>query len=376
MPAISLRCRSCGHEQTLDAVGACSKCWGPLEPVYDLDELRIDADPGADRRRAAVAVALRRAPAGRDTGRAEAPAGPDAARSGSAARRGAWPARALPQAGHLQPDALLQGPRRRGRLRQGSGARAPDAGVLVDREPRGRGRGARRRRRARGRGLLPGRAGAGEAAADGGLRRDDLRGPRELRRLQPAHRRALLRAVHMGVRERRPPRLLRRGIEDARVRDRRAARLAASRRRRLPRRVGSAVLEARTRVRRVHRARARRGDAAQADRGPGRGLRPGRVGLSRGAAGDTRPAEHRRQLARDRQSRRRRPRAGDGERLRRLDPLRARGRDRPEHGLLAETPASSARRRPASASARFARRSSRDASPRTTASCCSSPATA
>ena len=40
MPAISLRCRSCGHEQTLDAVGACSKCWGPLEPVYDLDQLR------------------------------------------------------------------------------------------------------------------------------------------------------------------------------------------------------------------------------------------------------------------------------------------------------------------------------------------------
>jgi threonine synthase len=40
MPAISLRCRSCGHELGLDAVGACAKCWGPLEPVYDLDELR------------------------------------------------------------------------------------------------------------------------------------------------------------------------------------------------------------------------------------------------------------------------------------------------------------------------------------------------
>ena len=40
MPAISLRCRNCGHELGLDAVGACEKCWGPLEPVYDLDELR------------------------------------------------------------------------------------------------------------------------------------------------------------------------------------------------------------------------------------------------------------------------------------------------------------------------------------------------
>ena len=40
MPAISLRCRHCGDERALDAVGACARCWGPLEPVYDLDELR------------------------------------------------------------------------------------------------------------------------------------------------------------------------------------------------------------------------------------------------------------------------------------------------------------------------------------------------
>ena len=40
MPATSLRCRSCGQEHGLDGVGACNTCWGPLEPVYDLDELR------------------------------------------------------------------------------------------------------------------------------------------------------------------------------------------------------------------------------------------------------------------------------------------------------------------------------------------------
>ena len=40
MPAISLRCSSCSHEVGLDGVGACERCWGPLEPVYDLDELR------------------------------------------------------------------------------------------------------------------------------------------------------------------------------------------------------------------------------------------------------------------------------------------------------------------------------------------------
>src|SRR5918999_2777372 len=40
MPATSLRCRNCAHEIGLDGVGACEKCWGPLEPVYDLEELR------------------------------------------------------------------------------------------------------------------------------------------------------------------------------------------------------------------------------------------------------------------------------------------------------------------------------------------------
>jgi threonine synthase len=41
MPAISLRCRNCGHELGLEGIGACEKCWGPLEPVYDFDELRL-----------------------------------------------------------------------------------------------------------------------------------------------------------------------------------------------------------------------------------------------------------------------------------------------------------------------------------------------
>ena len=40
MPAISLRCRSCGQEFALDGIGACETCWGPLEPTYDLVELR------------------------------------------------------------------------------------------------------------------------------------------------------------------------------------------------------------------------------------------------------------------------------------------------------------------------------------------------
>ena len=35
MPAISLRCRRCSAEHELVAVGVCSKCFAPLEPVYD-----------------------------------------------------------------------------------------------------------------------------------------------------------------------------------------------------------------------------------------------------------------------------------------------------------------------------------------------------
>ena len=227
MPAISLRCRNCGHEVGLDGVGACQKCWGPLEPVYDLDEIRprLTREKIADR--PAVPVALRSAPAGGDPGRPQAPTGPDPARPGAPAGRGDRRARALAQAGHGQSHAFVQGPRRRRRVREGPGARAPDTGLLLDREPRGRGRGAGRRRRARCRGVLPGRPRAREAALHGGVRSDDLRGPRELRRLQPPDRRALLRAA-LGVREREPALLLRRGLQDGCLRDRRAARVAAS----------------------------------------------------------------------------------------------------------------------------------------------------
>ncbi|MFN2628162.1 MAG: threonine synthase [Gaiellaceae bacterium] len=40
MPATHLSCRRCGHDLSLEGVGACPRCFGPLDPVYDLDELR------------------------------------------------------------------------------------------------------------------------------------------------------------------------------------------------------------------------------------------------------------------------------------------------------------------------------------------------
>ena len=40
MSALSLSCRVCGTEHPLEANGSCSRCFGPLDPVYDWDDLR------------------------------------------------------------------------------------------------------------------------------------------------------------------------------------------------------------------------------------------------------------------------------------------------------------------------------------------------
>ncbi len=40
MPATALRCRVCETHYPLDPIGVCSRCFGPLDPVYDRDEQR------------------------------------------------------------------------------------------------------------------------------------------------------------------------------------------------------------------------------------------------------------------------------------------------------------------------------------------------
>ena len=37
MPALALRCRICETEVPATAVGSCTRCFGPLDPVYDRD---------------------------------------------------------------------------------------------------------------------------------------------------------------------------------------------------------------------------------------------------------------------------------------------------------------------------------------------------
>jgi threonine synthase len=39
MPATALRCRVCETEHPLDPIGACTRCFGPLDPVYDWNAL-------------------------------------------------------------------------------------------------------------------------------------------------------------------------------------------------------------------------------------------------------------------------------------------------------------------------------------------------
>src|SRR5436853_3863800 len=49
MPATALRCRNCETDHALENVGVCSRCWGPLDPVYDRDRTvtreQIEAGP-------------------------------------------------------------------------------------------------------------------------------------------------------------------------------------------------------------------------------------------------------------------------------------------------------------------------------------------
>ena len=187
-----------------------------------------------------------------------------------------------------------------------------DGGLRLDRQPGQRRGRARRGRRARLVRVHPGRPRGAEDPRHGRLRHQARDRARQLRRRQPALHRAVGRP-RLGVRERERAALLRRGLEDARLRDRRGARLRAARPRGRAGRVGLAVHQDRARLRRVARGRADRRRDADDERRPGRGLLAGRAGVRRRLghlqAGE---AGHDRQVARDRQPGRRALRARAG----------------------------------------------------------------
>ena len=98
--------------------------------------------------------------------------------------------------------------------------------------------------------LHPVRPRGAEDPRDRHLRHEARHGQRQLRRRQPPLHRARRRA-RLGVRQRQPAPLLRRGLQDARLRDRRAARLGAARPLRRADRLGLAVHEDRQGLRGV-----------------------------------------------------------------------------------------------------------------------------
>ena len=59
MPATALRCRICETEHALEAVGICSRCLGPLDPVYDRAALARAGRRARRSRRPPVDLALR-----------------------------------------------------------------------------------------------------------------------------------------------------------------------------------------------------------------------------------------------------------------------------------------------------------------------------
>ncbi len=273
-----MACRNCGHHQPLAIAYVCPACFGPLEVAYDLGVVAATFD------RASIAA---RAP-------------------------GIWrylellpvetpPSRSLPvgstpllAADRLAPTLgverlWLKDDTRNPTLSFKDRAvalaaaravvvRRAGPGLRLHRQPGrrdggrgGRGRAARLR-------VHPVGPRAGQGRPRAGLRGDGRAHRRHVRRRQsavPGDRRR----DRLGLRQHQPPAVLRGGIEDARLRDRRDARLALTGRRGRTRRQRGHVHAGRARLRGAGRARAHRAPADPLRRRPGGRLRPGGDGV-------------------------------------------------------------------------------------------------
>ena len=232
----------------------------------DVERRRAQAPhPGG----AAHALALRGLPPAGGSSALGAAHRLDAAGEGRPARRAPRPRRGVGQERDGQPDPLVQGPRGLRRARPRAGARLPDHRLRLDRQPRQRRRRALRRRRPARLRADPGRPRGAEDPRHRRLRGQRGRDQGQLRRRQPPLHRDRRRARRLGVRQRQRAPLLRRGLQDAGLRGRRAARLGAPGPRGRADRLRLAVHEARARVPGVDRLRAARGRAAAHERRPG-----------------------------------------------------------------------------------------------------------
>ena len=269
MPADALKCKECQTTYPLEARFVCERCFGPLEVSYTLP----DGDPAALKRRiqAGPHTIWRYAdflplegPA-----RSALPTGWTPLVKADRLAEQARARRAVHQERDREPDALVQGPRRLRRAGPCTGARVRHARVCQHGQPRERRRGPRRGRRDARVRADPARPRGAEGPRHRRLRRADRGRPRQLRRRQPALHRGVRRAAGLGVREHQHAPVLRRGLQDARVRDRRAARLGAAGPDRRADRLRLAVHEDRARLPGVHRRRARLRLGAGHERRPG-----------------------------------------------------------------------------------------------------------
>ena len=228
-PAALVVSGMCGHARRSAAEYACAECFGPLEVGYDFGahhprghrsrapgrsgatagccpcpttssehpDTRARADPADPRRPARQGAGHARGCGSRTT--------PATRRTPS--RTGWWPSRWPPPASSASQVLACAST---GNLANAVAAAAARAGLRVG-------------------GAHPLRPGAGKVLTTAVYDGDAGRRRRHLRRRQPAGHRARRRARGLGVRQRQRPALLRRGLQDARLRGRRAARLAAAR---------------------------------------------------------------------------------------------------------------------------------------------------
>ena len=227
-PAVALSCRECGHRIDLGPFYACTECFGPLEVAYEfalsgaaLND-KIEVRPGqhlAVRAAAARSRRRRRHP--------EHEPGLHQADQGRQPRPRARHEDPVGQGRLGKPHPLVQGPGGRRRVGRRPPAGLLGAGLPVDRQPRQcRGRCRRQGRDPFG-GVGSQQPGAAEDPHHCCLWRHAGRRRGQLRRHQPAGRTDRRGAGRLGVRQRQRPALLRRGLQDPRLRGRRTAGLAA-----------------------------------------------------------------------------------------------------------------------------------------------------
>ena len=273
MAATNLKCRECGTEYALEARYVCERCFGPLEVAYE--HARRTTSTALRRRiqggpqniwRYADFLPLERA---RSRARARGlPAGctPLIRADRLAERLGlreVWVKNDAANPTHSFKDRVVSVAAHRARELGFDVLACASTGNLansVAAHGAALGHGDLR--------LHPVRPRGAEDPRDRRLRHEPRQGPRQLRRRQPPLHRAVGRA-RLGLRQRQHAPVLRRGLEDARLRDRRAARLGDARPRRRADRLRLAVHEDRQGLRGVARARPHQRRRARHERRPG-----------------------------------------------------------------------------------------------------------